>query len=97
MSEAGPAAARIDRIRRAIELALSPDFLDITDESHLHAGHLGARSGKGHFRLRIIAPQFSGMTPIDRHRLVYAAVGDLMDRDIHALGIEASAPDERSD
>ena len=87
-------ASRIDQIRAALESALDPTILEVLDESHLHAGHAGAQSGKGHFRLRIVAPQFSGLALIKRHRLVYTALGELMDSDIHALSIDAVAPDE---
>jgi BolA family transcriptional regulator, general stress-responsive regulator len=97
MSGTGPKATRIDRIRAAIEASLSPVSLELSDESHLHAGHAGARSGKGHFHVKIVSPRFNGLTMIKRHRLVYAAVGGLMDTDIHALGIDAIAPDERVD
>lgn len=82
------------RIRARLESALAPRTLDIVDESHLHAGHPGARSGKGHFRVRIVAGRFAGMSPLERHRAVYAALGDLMDTDIHALSITALAEGE---
>ena len=94
MSGTAPNMTRIDQIHAAIESALSPDLLEVTDESHLHAGHTGARGGKGHFCLRIVAPRFTGLTLINRHRLVYAALGKLVDSDIHALSIEAIAPGE---
>ncbi len=70
----------------------APVQLVIKDESHLHAGHAGAAGGQSHFRVRIVAEAFRGMTPVARHRLVYAAVDDLLKSDIHALAIEASAP-----
>lgn len=82
---------RIDKINAALRAALSPLVLDVTDESHLHVGHAGAQSGRGHFHVKIVAAQFDDLTLIKRHRLVYAALGDLMDTDIHALGIEAIA------
>ena len=85
---------RIEMIRSALEKALSPEHVEIVDESHLHAGHAGARDGRGHFRVSITATEFAGMTPIKRHRAVYAAVGTLMDTDIHALSIDARTPDE---
>ena len=86
---------RIERIREALSRALSPVQLDIIDESHLHAGHAGARSGRGHFRLTVVSDGFTGHSPIARHRMVYAALGDLMHTDIHALSIEALTPDEQ--
>ena len=64
------------------------------DESDLHAGHPGARSGKGHFRVRIVALAFAGLPALRRHRLVYESLDDLMTQDIHALSIEALAPTE---
>jgi len=75
-------------IKDRITQALQPTQLEIINESHLHAGHEGAKDGRGHFRVRIASPQFNGKTLIQRHRLVYEAVGDLMDSDIHALAIE---------
>jgi BolA protein len=75
--------------------ALEPEALELADESALHAGHEGARSGGGHFRLTIVSPRFRGQSTLARHRLVYAALGELMRRDIHALAIRALAPEER--
>lgn len=86
---------RSRKIRQALEAGLSPSALEIVDESHLHAGHPGARSGKGHFRVEIVSERFRGCPPIARHRLVYEALGELMTTDIHALSIHALAPDER--
>jgi BolA protein len=84
---------RLARIRAALE-QLQPSALELIDESHKHAGHEGARDGRGHFRVRIVSSQFAGKAPLARHRLVYAAVGELMNTDIHALAIEARAPEE---
>jgi len=83
---------RIREIRKRIETTLQPSRLEITDESHQHVGHAGARDGRGHFRVKITADQFAGLRPLQRHRLIYDAVGDLMDTDIHALSIEADEP-----
>lgn len=83
---------RIDLIRSRIEAALNPTELEIVDESHKHVGHAGARDGRGHFHVRIVSPRFAGLAPLQRHRLVYAAVGSLMESDIHALSIDAAAP-----
>lgn len=66
--------------------------LEIVDESHKHVGHAGAKDGRGHFFVRVTSEKFEGLRPLQRHRLVYAAVGDLMETDIHALSIEASLP-----
>jgi BolA protein len=85
---------RVDAIRAAIESALAPVLLEIEDESHKHAGHAGARDGRGHFRVDVVSGAFVGMSPIARHRAVYAAVGELMTTDIHALAIRARTPQE---
>jgi BolA family transcriptional regulator, general stress-responsive regulator len=92
----GPATPATDtreqRLRLCLEIRFAPSQLLITDESHLHAGHAGAAGGHGHFRIRIVAEAFRGVAPVARHRLVYAAVDDLMRTDIHALTIEALPP-----
>jgi len=64
------------------------------DDSHLHVGHVGARDGKGHFTVRIVSERFVKLRPMARHRLVYQALADMMQTDIHALSIVALAPDE---
>lgn len=79
---------RVERIRELLESALSPERLEVIDESHLHIGHAGARDGRGHFRIRIECSRFSGKPRLARHRMVYAALGDMMETDIHALSIE---------
>jgi BolA protein len=86
--------ARVERIRERLLRELSPSQLQIEDESHKHAGHAGARDGRGHFNVRITAAAFSGESLLARHRRVYAALGELMQTDIHALAIEARAPEE---
>jgi BolA protein len=73
---------------------LQPTRLVIEDDSHKHAGHAGARAGGGHFHLKITSPQFSGLSHVARHRLVYQALGELMQTQIHALAIEANASSE---
>lgn len=85
---------RVDAIRAAIETALAPVALEVEDDSHKHAGHAGARDGRGHFRVDVVSSAFEGLTPIARHRAVYAALGDLMVTDIHALAIRARTPAE---
>jgi BolA family transcriptional regulator, general stress-responsive regulator len=89
-----PRERRVDAIRAAIEAALAPTALEIEDESHKHAGHAGARDGRGHFRVDVVSAAFVGLNPIARHRAVYAAVGELMATDIHALAIRARTPQE---
>jgi BolA family transcriptional regulator, general stress-responsive regulator len=79
---------------RACLAVLDPLQLEIIDESHKHAGHAGARDGGGHYVLRIVAAQFAGKTTVARHRMIYSILGDLMKREIHALTIQALAPDE---
>lgn len=74
--------------------ALTPTQMEIGDDSALHAGHAGARLGGGHFRLTIVSPRFAGLNTVARHRLVYATLGDMMKREIHALVITAQAPEE---
>jgi BolA family transcriptional regulator, general stress-responsive regulator len=86
------AGSREERLRRCLEVRFAPSLLIIEDESHRHAGHAGAAGGHGHFRIRIVAEAFRGVSPVSRHRMVYAAVGDLLNTDIHALAIEASPP-----
>ena len=87
------AAGREQRLRGRLESHFAPTLLVIEDESHLHAGHAGAAGGHSHFRITIVAEAFRGVSPLARHRLVYAAVDDLLKTDIHALAIEASPPE----
>lgn len=87
--------ARVEAIRRRLGDGLAPLALEVEDESHRHAGHAGARDGRGHFRVRIVSAAFRGQPPLARHRAVYAALGDLMQTDIHALAIDARTPEER--
>lgn len=91
-----PAAARVAAIRERLEAVFRPHVLEIVDDSHRHAGHAGARDGRGHFDVRIVSAAFAGMAPLARHRAVYAALGELMTTDIHALRIEALTPAEAS-
>ena len=86
--------ARIARLRERLQLGLQPTVLDIVDESARHAGHAGAAGGGGHFIIHITAAAFAGKTPLQRHRLVYEAVGDMMQHEIHALSIHARTPEE---
>ena len=86
-------ADRVERIRAALQ-ALQPLALEIRDDSHRHAGHEGARDGRGHFAVRIVSSAFEGVNLLARHRLVYDALGTLMQTDIHALSLKAQAPSE---
>jgi BolA protein len=83
----------IDAMRAKLA-TLDPVTMEIIDDSEKHAGHTGARSGGGHFRLSIVSPRFAGCRTMERHRLVYDALGPLMKREIHALSISARTPDE---
>lgn len=85
---------RVERIRKKLQEAFEPESLDVEDDSHKHVGHEGAKGGLGHFNVMIVSTQFNGMKPLARHRAVYAALGDMMQTDIHALAIEAIASDE---
>lgn len=88
-------AERVRSIEECLETRFSPCHLQVKDQSHLHAGHAGARDGMGHFEVTIVADAFEGKSRIDRHRLIYAALGNLMQTDIHALKINAYSPAER--
>jgi len=80
----------IERLRRALDT----DAIELVDDSHLHAGHAGARDGRGHFRVRIVSSRFAGLRTLQRHQLVYGSLGELMQTDIHALNIAALTPEE---
>jgi BolA protein len=84
-----------ERIRERLA-SLQPQQLDLVDESERHRGHAGWREGGGtHWRLTIVAPAFAGKPTVARHRMVYQALGDLMQHPIHALAITARAPEEK--
>jgi BolA protein len=85
----------VEQVIRERLATLNPSTLDLRDESGQHAGHAGARpSGGSHWQLTIVSEAFRGKTPVARHRMVYEALGDLMKTDVHALKIEAFAPDQ---
>ena len=86
--------SRPERIGAALQAAFSPLHLEVEDDSHRHAGHAGARDGRGHFNVVVVSEAFAGMAPLARHRAVYAALGDMMQTDIHALSIKAQTPAE---
>jgi len=85
---------RLGRIRVALQLALQTDHIELIDDSHLHAGHPGARDGRGHFRVHAVSKVFEGLSQVQRHQLIYRSLGELMRTDIHALGITALTPEE---
>lgn len=82
-----------ERIQQQLA-SLTPESLEVLDESRQHAGHEGARGGGGHYRLVIVSPAFSGKPIQLRHRMVYEALGPLLKKEIHALAIVAYAPGE---
>ena len=84
-----------ERLRSALERELSPQSLEIIDDSARHAGHVGAREG-AHFTIALVSAVFTGRPQLERHRLVYAAVASLMGRGVHALSIQARSPEEVS-
>jgi BolA protein len=83
------------QIRTELEKSFQPTELLIKDQSHLHAGHEGAKDGKGHFDVMIVSEAFAGVNRVQRHRMVYDALGKLLETDIHALRIKAFTPSER--
>ena len=82
---------RMAMIRERLEAAFAPESLEIIDESHKHAGHASA-GGAGHFEVKIVSKAFEGKSPIQRHRMVFDAMGDLMQTEVHALSIQADTP-----
>lgn len=88
-----PPRAGVDAIRACLLEAFGAQGLEVQDDSHLHAGHAGAREG-GHYTVRLISPRFKGLSRVARHRLVYDALRDLMQQGIHALVIDARSPEE---
>lgn len=88
-------AQRVKTIESMLTDALSPEELQIKDQSHLHAGHEGAKEGKGHFEVTIVSEKFVEVNRVVRHRMVYDALAEFMDSDIHALRINAYSPAER--
>ncbi|NOQ13684.1 MAG: BolA/IbaG family iron-sulfur metabolism protein [Methyloprofundus sp.] len=84
----------IDLIKSLLTESLTPERLEIADNSQAHAGHAGAQGGGGHYHVLIVADAFTGKSLVQRHQLIYKALGDLMKHEIHALGIEALSPTE---
>lgn len=85
---------RMDKIRSRLSATFAPLECQLEDESHLHAGHAGAATGAGHYKLRLVSERFTGLNRVARHRLVYDCLRDMMSSDIHALNIIAIAPSE---
>jgi BolA protein len=90
----GAAGVNVPQLMQEKLAALAPESLEILDESGKHVGHEGAKGGGGHFQVLIVSRQFSGKPVQLRHRMVYAALGKMMEKEIHALAIKAFAPDE---
>jgi len=89
-----PDVSTPERMRVLLEQAFAPVQLEIEDESAAHAGHPGARGGGGHYRVYLVSDRFGGLARLARHRLVYDALRDLMQRDIHALALSLVTPAE---
>ena len=86
-----------DSIRTKLTVAFSPTHLDIVDESHLHAGHVGARpEGETHFRVEVVSDAFKGASRVERQRMIYRVLADELAGQVHALALAVRAPDEQS-
>ena len=85
---------RVNRIETMLEQAFAPEHLLVKDQSHLHAGHAGAKEGKGHFEVQIVSEAFSELSTLQRHRAIFEALGTMMETDIHALQINARGTSE---
>jgi len=85
---------RVQRITERLKSVFRPESLEVGDDSALHAGHEGARSGGGHYTVNIVSPVFTGVSTLERHRMIYDALGDMMKGEIHALSIHAHDPSE---
>jgi BolA protein len=85
---------RVERIKARLEKAFAGARVSVQDDSARHAGHPGARDGAGHYVVRIETQQFAGRSRLERHRLVYEALAEMLPREIHALNIEAVSPEE---
>lgn len=83
----------MDEIRQRLAV-LAPVKVELIDDSALHAGHAGARSGGGHYRLSVVSAAFAGKNTVSRHRMIYDALGDMMRKEIHALAIQAETPED---
>ena len=88
-------SSRESEIRQRLETVFGPQELSVKDQSQLHIGHEGAKDGKGHFDVTLVSQAFTGVNRVQRHRMVYDALRDLLESDIHALRIKAYAPSER--
>lgn len=85
---------KTEQIKRLLNEALSPEHIEIIDNSAAHSGHPGAQNGGGHYHVTIVAQAFEGVSLVQRHQLIYKALGDMMKQQIHALSINAITPTE---
>jgi len=85
-----------DLIKQKLNIALSPELLEVLDNSAAHAGHAGAKKGGGHYHVTIVSHDFENKSLVQRHQLIYQALGEMMKQDIHALGINALTPSEQT-
>jgi len=85
---------RVTLIENRLREAFAPQKIEVRDDSHRHAGHEGAQSGGGHFAVTIVSSRFQGKTPVQRHQMIYQALGEMMKTEIHALSIQAFTPEE---
>ncbi len=85
--------SRVQMITARLTEAFAPEKLELVDQSEAHAGHASA-GGAGHFAVHIVSPAFAGKSLVQRHRMIYAAMGELMDTEVHALSIKAQTPEE---
>lgn len=85
---------RVERLTQRLRAGFEPTRLEVVDDSSRHAGHAGAADGRGHFTVLVVSDRFAGLGTLQRHRLVYEVVGDMMTTDIHALSIQAFAHGE---
>ena len=85
---------RAEKIESILTSSFAPSRILVKDQSHLHAGHAGAQDGRGHFAVTIVSGQFAGASKIARHRMIFEALGEMMQTDIHALSIKALTDDE---
>jgi BolA protein len=83
---------RVENIKNRLQTTFTPTHLEVIDQSHLHAGHAGAKAGGGHFEVHIQASAFEGKSLVEQHRLIYSALSDMMQTDIHALSIKIIKP-----
>ncbi len=87
--------SRVAMIERRLRAALQVETVTVRDDSRLHAGHIGAKDGGGHYRVLVVSPDFTGRSTLERHRMIYEAMGEAMRADtIHALSIQALSPQE---